>query len=570
MKKAATISAAAVLLASTTVLQAQTIQSLTNQMPEIPIYGFVLTDGSALIQGSQGTVTVGGVTYGDPKGSLNHWFKLTPDATGSYLRGIWKRVANATTYLTTPAGSLVAGANGQPRVGQYSPYAGGGAVMPDGRLALIGGEYRTNSFIFTLTNEVALYDPAANSWSPLAAPQPFNGQGGFSFFGNSTTTVLPNGSLLVGQKLTKRAVALDPKFYTWVQYGQVNKSKNDFNSEEGWTLLPDGSILTADVLASPRTERLIPAPNPSNYRWVEAGKTPVDLRSPPDACCIPYDAGRQVYNPPGEIGPAILRPDGTVFATGGIAYQQPQGHTAIFHPGPNYTGTWTAGPDFLTGDSAGDNFGVLEPNGNVLVAGDQFLVSETEHMPAMLAKRQMAERMMQAHGAATAQAYPTARLYEFNGTTLKSLSVGIEAGSTLLPLPSGQVLVMGYNEQLFTPADTSYDPAWAPTIGAAPSVLSRTGDYKISGTQFNGLSQACAYGDEFQCATNYPLVRITNKASGHVFYARTHDHSTMAVATGSAPVSTNFAMPSTIETGPSMLQVVANGIPSIGVDVAVQ
>src|SRR5262249_28646685 len=33
----------------------------------------------------------------------------------------------------------------------------------------------------------------------------------------------------------------------------------------------------------------------------------------------------------------------------------------------------------------------------------------------------------------------------------------------------------------------------------------------------------------------YPIVRITNRASGHVFYARTHDHSTMAVAyTGTA------------------------------------
>ena len=57
-------------------------------------------------------------------------------------------------------------------------------------------------------------------------------------------------------------------------------------------------------------------------------------------------------------------------------------------------------------------------------------------------------------------------------------------------------------------------------------------------------------------------MRITNTAAGHVFYCRTHNHSTMAVATGSAPVSTQFDVPSSIETGASTLVVVANGIPS--------
>jgi hypothetical protein len=65
------------------------------------------------------------------------------------------------------------------------------------------------------------------------------------------------------------------------------------------------------------------------------------------------------------------------------------------------------------------------------------------------------------------------------------------------------------------------------------------------------------------------LVRITNTATGHVFYARTHNHSTMGVATGSAIVSTNFDVPSTMETGLSTLEVVANGIPSLAVTVTV-
>ena len=93
--------------------------------------------------------------------------------------------------------------------------------------------------------------------------------------------------------------------------------------------------------------------------------------------------------------------------------------------------------------------------------------------------------------------------------------------------------------------------------------------YTITGTQFNGLSGGSAFGDESQNATNYPLVRITNGATGHVFYAKTHGNSTMGVATGSALTYTSFDVPNLIEAGASTIQVVANGIPSAPVSVTV-
>jgi hypothetical protein len=64
-------------------------------------------------------------------------------------------------------------------------------------------------------------------------------------------------------------------------------------------------------------------------------------------------------------------------------------------------------------------------------------------------------------------------------------------------------------------------------------------------------------------------VRIKNNATGHVFYARTHDHSTMGVRTGNATVSTNVDVPAGMETGASTLQVVANGIASAPFSVTV-
>jgi hypothetical protein len=53
-----------------------------------------------------------------------------------------------------------------------------------------------------------------------------------------------------------------------------------------------------------------------------------------------------------------------------------------------------------------------------------------------------------------------------------------------------------------------------------------------------------------------------------VFFARTHDFSTMQVANPN-PASASFDVPAGIETGPSTLQVVTNGIPSLAAQVTV-
>jgi len=101
------------------------------------------------------------------------------------------------------------------------------------------------------------------------------------------------------------------------------------------------------------------------------------------------------------------------------------------------------------------------------------------------------------------------------------------------------------------------------------SSLTRGATFQIAGKQFNGLSQANSFGDELQTFTNYPLVRITNTGSGHVFYARTHDHSSMGVATGNATITTQVDVPASMETGAGTLVVVANGIASTPVNVTV-
>ena len=164
--------------------------------------------------------------------------------------------------------------------------------------------------------------------------------------------------------------------------------------------------------------------------------------------------------------------------------------------------------------------------------------------------------------------------FEWDGSILTEISPAPNASNdssfygNMLVLPTGQILFTDFFFVSVYNSSGTYNAAWVPTIQSAPATVSPGGSYVISGHRFNGMSQGAAYGDDQQSATNYPLVRITNNATGHVFYSRTHDHSSMGVASG-AFVSTHFDVPANQELGSSQLVVVANGIPSAPVAVTV-
>jgi len=462
---------AVVVLLACGMLQAQTLTNLTHQPPDGAGIVFLLTDGTVLAQGNQG----------------QDWWKLTPDITGSYVNGTWTQVASLAS--------------------NYDPYAFASQTLPDGRVLIEGGEYNFGEFSFT--NMGAIYDPVANTWTPLTPPS------GWEYIGDSPSAILPNGHFLIGRKFDMQMAELDPSTLVWTPMQSTGKS--DWFAEEGWTLMPDGTILTWDVLNNPNSERYLP----SEQMWVSDGSTIANLQGPPEVGCIQYGGGE--YCPPGETGPGILMPNGKVFATGATHQGQNEGHTSVYTPGasPNDPGTWTPGPDFPNGDDAGDNFAVLLINGKVLVEGN------------------------------------TGRLYEFDGTNLNP-TVSTFGGS-MIDLPTGEVL---FNGSAVYRTEGSYLQPWAPFILSCPTSVTRGQSYVVFGKQFNGLSQAANFGDELETATNYPLVRITNNSTGHVFYAKTHDHSTMGVQTKGIPTYTHFDVPATMETGPSQLVVVTNGIPS--------
>ncbi len=242
-----------------------------------------------------------------------------------------------------------------------------------------------------------------------------------------------------------------------------------------------------------------------------------------------------------EIGPQMLRPNGTVWVAGA------SGLSAVYHI---KSGSWTQGPTFPKLGSqqldVADGPSTLLTDGTVLIAASPGLYNAPSS------------------------------LYIYTGKKLKSIAAFPQAPNDssynirLLMLPTGQILEDdGSSDMEVYTQNKLVMPSYAPQITSVPTSLTHGNTYKIVGRRFNGISQANMYGDDDQQATNYPLVRITNTASGHVFYARTHNHSFMGVGSNKS-VSTMFDVPSTIETGASTLVVVTNGVASMPMTVTIQ
>ena len=151
-----------------------------------------------------------------------------------------------------------------------------------------------------------------------------------------------------------------------------------------------------------------------------------------------------------------------------------------------------------------------------------------------------------------------------------------EIGPALLR-PDGSVFALGssgnsaiYNtrkHRWFTGTTLPLSPqGFHYTVQDGPGALLPSGHVLVAAS---GGSLGSAFGDEVQDATHYPLLRITNLGTHHVFYSRTHDHSSMAVAS-EHETSTVFDVSATQEPGLSRLEVVAHGVASEPVTVYVR
>jgi len=482
MKLLRMLGIAVLAMSAVTAATAQTWQRTTNNPPENLGAMLLLTDGTVIAHQEN-----------DQNGNVAslRWYRLTPDSSGSYLNGTWTRIADM------PSG--------------YGPLFFGSAVLPDGRVIVEGGEY--NQFGNGFTKLGAIYDPVANTWASVTAPS------GWNNIGDASTVVLFNGTLMLANTTTRQAALLNASTLTWTATGT---GKYDSNDEEGWTLLPNGKVLTVDAYVDRNL------PTGTNYElydstgtWTVPGTTPVQLWDSTNC------GGSH------EVGPGTMMANGTVFYAG--ARGCGPGHTAVYTPGSD---SWVAGPDFPGQFDVADGPSALETNGNVIVFASP--------------------GVFEAGG----------EIFEWNGSSLTQIAGppnGVNDSSFqghLMMLPNGQIMFTDYTTdvELFTSAGSPYT-GFTPTLLLPSITMTHGTTVKINGTNFNGASQNNFYGDDYQNATNYPIVKFTNVASGHVVFGRTHGHSTMAVGYH-GPTYTFVDIPSAIELGQTHIQVIANGIAS--------
>jgi hypothetical protein len=445
-----------------------------------------------------------------------NWYRLTPKNNGSYIGGVWRKAASM------PAG--------------YAPLYYASSVLPDGRVLVNGGEYNgAGCPSGSSTGLGELFEPEANKWAKVSPPS------GWTKVVDAASVVLPSGQEMLQSVAsgTMEAVAtVAPYPATTVTWALTGAGKADANDEEGWTPLGTGEVLTVDTNKALGAHSTAELYNQSTGAWTATGTAPNILVDPNSH----------------EIGPAVRRPDGTVFQTGANSCGAAGcvGHTAVYTPS---SGTWTAGPNFprISGQyyDVTDGPAATLPDGNVLI----------QTSPAYACN--------DSHGNPSPYCSPS-HFFEYDGTSMVQVNepstapvVAAYEGRMLL-IPNGHVLwssTFGGDVEEYTPMGTAVS-TWRPVIVSVPATVTRgTLNYTMTGKRLHGVSNGAAYGDDAQMSSAYPIMRFTSQVDGHVCFAHVHDHTA---------TSTEFNMPSTsppvwtlpCTPGPATLEVFVNGIGS--------
>jgi len=212
----------------------------------------VLTDGTVMMH----------------DGCTSDWYRLTPDKKGNYINGTWKKTASMSS--------------------DYKPLYFASQVLSDGRFIVNGGEYNSCNPVWTTLG--ALYDPVADKWTAVSPPS------GWTRIGDATSTMFADGSYVLTSCCTSdyAIASISGNNVTWDIHTAAQTGKADNNNEEGWTTLPDNTILTVDANRDLNTgHNDVEILSQSTNKWSGAGTTVDSL----------VDPGSH------EIGPApLLRP----------------------------------------------------------------------------------------------------------------------------------------------------------------------------------------------------------------------------------------------------------------------
>jgi hypothetical protein len=417
-------------------------------------------------------------------------------------------------HILTPdaTGSYVNGtwsSGGQLQSG-YAPWFFGSQVLLDGKtIAIEGGEYNNGRSAWTTLGALGTISGNSITWKSNSAPS------GWTNLGDAESVILANGTYMQANCCTaQNALFNGPN--SWTATGSVNQSSND---ESGFTLLSNDLVLTVDAKSSScGTNQGSELYDQATGVWSCGPTLPVQLYNPNDE----------------ELGAAVQMYNNKVIQFGGNVNK-----TALYDVASN---TWSSGPTPAGGLDQADGPAALEPNGKVL---------------AMLSPG-----LFQG-GCQFVEYDPIANTLTNTANPANCPGDSSYVGH-LMVLPTGQIMFTDFSGtvEIYTPA-SGVVAGVAPTINAiSGSIGSPSTNNALSGTQLNGLSEANAYGDDYQGATNYPLVRLVQiSAPNNVYYATTHDETTHSIAPNTSN-STKFDVPAGLPSGSYDLYLVANGIQS--------
>jgi hypothetical protein len=469
---------------------------------------FLLTNGKVLVQSG---------TNNPP--TQEKWWLLTPDKNGNYYDGTWVQA---------------------PSPKNYNPITFSGAVLHNGNVLVFGGEQNTSDagVVTEPTNMFELYDVKTNTWREITPPN--NGQGNWSGIPATPNTVLADGRVLVGSAAQNNESALyDPTKDSWIITG-TNKVSS--LSEAGYTLLQNDKVLSVGA--------------PNNHD-LGTGTSIGEIFDPSTGLWSPTGETNALFNYT-EIGPALGLRNGNVLQTGAL------GTNGLYNLATNMWSVVPTLPKLSNGLqlASQDNEAAILPNGNILTITATYIHS-TISGNGIPAGRSMAPSRFLEYDWKSSSWIPMPN-------DLLNLPSWQGPNETFfLPLPNGQIMVGEQGGIEFFTGTGSPDLSWLPIVTSVSSqTLTVNKNYTISGQQLSGLTQGQQWGDEWEAATNYPLVRIVNNATHHVSYATVFDISSTSIAP-KAPSTLSFTLASNIEKGPSKLYVVATGLASTGTPVVV-
>jgi hypothetical protein len=435
------------------------------------------------------------------------WNILTPDNEGRYHNGTWS------------AESM-----------HHSREYFGACVLSDGRVLVAFGfppHAGPAPDWFSGDQTIEIFDPAAEPgrrWQLLPANP------GWDQRDTDFVNICPMADgrrILVGidyssipRRSYPRLCALyDFSSNTWQTIDTIPAVKDP--PWESWVLLPDNSVFT--VTGTRVYWRYFPDTGDGRWEPIPSSDHPWEFR-----------------------GPGLLLPDGRIWISG--IY----GDTIFYNP---VTNTWSDGPNFpdiIPGLDPPANADTLRMSQCILPDGRVFSLLSHYYEDS------------------------TPLCYEFNPLDHSFIEVPLPDvgrdrdlthwGASVMLLPTGEVLMtyngMGYVYSPKNPAEPQ--AAWRPQLESPTWWLTSGVEYTARGTLFNGISQAISNVPwrKIDTGTNYPIVKLSSVATGTVVYCRSYGHSSMGVATGSTPQSTNFKIPSGFPNGEADLSIIANGIES--------